>query len=129
MHSGIRSSQTALKPKGINMSARDTAFVLPGTLRQLIGSWLDNQRVLVTMMQVTDVDLSSTSTSDEQLAVLAELSGLEVLDLSGTRITDAGLVQLEGLTNLKKLSLKGTTVTDEGIGQLQRKLPTVSIDF
>jgi len=54
------SKLNGLTPKGVSMSVRDATFVLPAPLRQLIGSWcIDDQRVLVTMFPVTEIDLST----------------------------------------------------------------------
>ena len=56
--------------------------------------------------------------TDDGIAHLARLPGLQHLDLSGTGITDAGLQVLRHLPRLRTISLAWTRVTDEGIGAL-----------
>jgi hypothetical protein len=57
--------------------------------------------------------------SDDDLAHLKGLTGLQTLYLGGTKVTDAGLVHLKGLTGLQTLDLWGTGVTDAGLAHLK----------
>jgi internalin A len=57
--------------------------------------------------------------SDEILAQVGHLGGLEILSLSGSRVSDAGLVHLSGLTQLKRLVLDDTRITDAGLAHLE----------
>jgi len=70
---------------------------------------------------------SPTPPGDDDLALLADVEGLNHLDLSGCPITDAGLAHLAGLTSLKYLSLLGTRVTDAGVIRLREALPDTCI--
>jgi hypothetical protein len=58
--------------------------------------------------------------SDQGLAHIAGLTSLHSLDLSQTRISDAGLRHLAGMTGLKNLNLRGTHVTDAAIPELKK---------
>ena len=72
--------------------------------------------------RVVRVDLSRRSgakASDDVLAPIAQLDGLEDLDLHGPSITDAGLVHLERLTRLNALTLFTQQVTDAGLAHLK----------
>src|SRR3954452_1962534 len=51
--------------------------------------------------------------SDEDLAFLATLPGLEVLSLNGTQIGDRTLQSLKSAAELRELYLNNTRVTDE----------------
>jgi Leucine Rich repeat len=57
--------------------------------------------------------------SDEILAEVENLPGLEELILTGSPVGDAGLRGLRNLTHLRVLELRGTKVTDVGMGSLQ----------
>jgi hypothetical protein len=71
-------------------------------------------------MGTTELDLSATGITDEQLAEkLKGLTQLKWLSLWNTDVTDAGLVHLKGLTNLKRLFLNDTGVTDVGLMHLK----------
>ena len=76
---------------------------------------------------VTDVDLSSTKVTDDELVHLKGLTNLQYLNLTGTKVTDAGLEHLKGLTSLKRLDLDGTKVTTKGVNKLQKALPYCAI--
>ncbi len=68
------------------------------------------------------LDLGGTSVTDDGLAALAAMHGLERLHLDQTRIADPGLVRLSSLRQMEYLNLRGTAVTDAGMGAL-RALP------
>ncbi|MCC6123815.1 MAG: hypothetical protein IT426_02550 [Pirellulales bacterium] len=107
----------------------------PAWLRNFIGE--DYFQTVVT------VDLSKAAVTDDDLAVLENLTELEGLYLTDPNITgkgfahlktlkklkglglwntsidDAGLANLEGLANLRQLCLDGTKITDAGTVHLQ----------
>ena len=60
--------------------------------------------------------------TDEGLAAVADLAGLQRLDLSWTKVTDAALEHLRGLALLRDLDLRETAVTDEGVEKLRAAL-------
>lgn len=57
--------------------------------------------------------------TDEQLALLKDLSGLIHLDLRGLPVTDAQAAQLKPLTALTRLHLEKTKITDKGLENLK----------
>ena len=70
------------------------------------------------LVRVTRVVLPK-STTDGDLAVLRDLSQLQVLMLQDTKVTGAGLVHLEGLSQLQGLDFFGSQVTDAGLVHLR----------
>ncbi|MEX0866814.1 MAG: protein kinase, partial [Pirellulales bacterium] len=64
------------------------------------------------------------SVTDDDLAKLRGLAGLEALHLNGTGVTDAGLVHLIGCTALQELNLSDTAITDAALEELA-KLPSL----
>ena len=58
--------------------------------------------------------------TDEDLAEVGKLTGLDELRVASTRITDAGLAHLAGLSKLKTLELGATAVTSAGIEHLAK---------
>jgi hypothetical protein len=65
--------------------------------------------------------------TDEMLAHLAGLTGLEDISLSGASITGSGLVNLIGLKNLHSLSLSNTGLDDAGLANLGRLISLESL--
>jgi hypothetical protein len=53
------------------------------------------------------------------VALLSDLSHLEVLNLFGTPVNDAALATIEGLVALKAVYLGNTAVTASGLQQLR----------
>lgn len=85
--------------------------------------WRDRPRgdVLVHlrgMTRLTALDLRSVCCRDDDLRILAGLTGLERLSLSGSPVTAEGLKHLKGLPNLKVLNLRGTDVRDPDLAVL-----------
>jgi len=78
---------------------------LPRSTDPLV-TWLGSERAI----EVTD----------EDLAEIGKLTGLERLRLASTRITDVGLAHLAALTNLKLLEVGATHVTSAGFAHLSR---------
>jgi hypothetical protein len=84
---------------------------------------------LKTLTGLQWLSLWDSEVSDAGLEHVKGLAQLQVLDLRGTRVTDAGLERLKGLTNLQLLGLKHTKVTSEGVKKLQQELPNCKIDY
>src|SRR3569623_833341 len=63
---------------------------------------------------------SHRNITDDDLARLEGLQGLEKLTLDGSRIGDKGLAHLAKARSLKSLSLNSTHVTDAGIAELKQ---------
>ena len=68
---------------------------------------------------VPGLDLGSTQVTDEELADLKGLTGLQNLNLNFTKVSDQGLVQLNDLAGLQNLNLASTHVTDAGVAQIK----------
>ncbi|MCP5538156.1 MAG: FHA domain-containing protein [Akkermansiaceae bacterium] len=64
---------------------------------------------------ITDLDLSATTITDDAAAMLESFVSLKSLKLNQTAITDAALPGIRKLNQLKVLNLHSTAVTDEGI--------------
>ena len=71
------------------------------------------------LSQVWSLRLDFPPVTDNGLAHLEGLTGLERLYLPFTKVSDAGLVHLKGLTDLRQLSLRGDAITDEGLTHLK----------
>ena len=67
--------------------------------------------------------------TDDDLALVCELTRLECLDLSGAPITDDGLGHLRTLTRLEVLSLSQTPITDAGLEHLKTLERLESLDL
>jgi hypothetical protein len=61
------------------------------------------------------------------LRALSKMPQLSELDLSGSSVTDQQLLELQGQANLSKLLLKSTNVTDAGAAKLKQLLPKLKI--
>ncbi|MBM4076139.1 MAG: hypothetical protein FJ267_10880 [Planctomycetes bacterium] len=80
--------------------------------------------------QITALDLSRTTVSDEVLKEVRLLKNLDFLDLSGTKITENGLKELKGLTKLSFLNLtRCTAILEPDVANLQQSLKRTQIAF
>jgi hypothetical protein len=70
------------------------------------------------LADVHAVRLPNSAVSDDDLALLSELSGIVFLDLTGTKITDDGLRHIGRMKQLKVLILNDTAVSDVGVKSL-----------
>ncbi|MEK6257582.1 MAG: hypothetical protein AABP62_03090 [Planctomycetota bacterium] len=66
------------------------------------------------------LELVSTKISNQGMQHLSQVSSLEWLNLNSTPITDAGVATLTALPNLKKLELKNCQLTPEGFAAIGR---------
>jgi hypothetical protein len=73
---------------------------------------------LKSLSDLSDLDLSFTDFTDDELANLAGLTNLQTLNLEATQITDAGLIHIGGLTKLETLYLNNDRITDAGLSHL-----------
>ena len=67
---------------------------------------------------VMELDISSTTISDEDMVHLAKFTNLKNLKINETKITDEALKTIGKLENLRSLNLYGTEVSDAGITEL-----------
>ena len=67
---------------------------------------------LAELPKLTWLNLNTSQTTDEMLAIIGLITQLEDLDVSLTEITDAGLVHLRGLKSLEHLRIKENSITD-----------------
>jgi serine/threonine protein kinase len=65
-----------------------------------------------------DLNLRGTAMTNEDLDLVAQFSGLEVLWLGMTKVDDDGLQKLVGLQSLRVLDLRETAVTGAGLEQV-----------
>lgn len=79
----------------------------------------DDLALLRGVPAVVKLNLFGTRITDAGLANLAALPGLQTLYLNQTQIGDAGLERLSGLKNLRELGLYRTRVTDSGLEKLK----------
>lgn len=63
----------------------------------------------------TAVQLDGPGVTDADLAIVAQLTSLQVLHLPHTRISDDGLAQLGPLVRLQHLNLGDTTISDAAV--------------
>ncbi len=73
------------------------------------------------------VSLADTGVTDDDLALLADLPGVQILDLSHNRLSDNCLKYLNNLEALKSLILVGTAISPEAIGQFRSAHPTIEV--
>ena len=66
-------------------------------------------------LQITWLDISDESVTDNLMKSLSELENLTRLNLSNTNISDKGVTFLNTLKHLEVLNLYGTKITDESI--------------
>jgi hypothetical protein len=67
--------------------------------------------------------------SDETLAILAELTSLEMLQLEEAHLTFDALRQLQRLPALKKLTLGGIDIPGADVERLRKELPRVKVEW
>lgn len=72
----------------------------------------------VRLKAVPGLAIEHTDCDDAQLAVLADLSQLQLLILKRTKVTDDGFRHLAKLHGLRHLVLEGESLTGRGLGQL-----------
>jgi hypothetical protein len=64
---------------------------------------------------VVELDLASTTISDDDMVHLEKFTNLRRLKLNETKITDEALKTIGNLENLRSLNLYGNDITDAGI--------------
>jgi len=69
---------------------------------------------------VSEIDLSGTKVTDDDLRLLSNLAELRTLNLHRTGISDAGLEHLKDLKNLTTLTIGDTRITNAGLKALTR---------
>lgn len=77
-------------------------------------------RSMAGLKSVRVLDLEFADITDDDLAYVATLTGLESLNVAWTPITDDGLRWIKGLTNLKRLELYNTQVSNNGLSSLSK---------
>ena len=68
--------------------------------------------------QITELDLSNSSLSDDMTIDLKNLKNLKNLELNNTQITDQTLKNIKDLKHLVALNIVNTKITDLGLGNL-----------
>jgi hypothetical protein len=72
-------------------------------------------------LPIQKASFEGTAVTDDDLAALAEMPGLDQIDLSKTAITDRGMIHLRPLSRLAVVRLNGTKITEEGLAHLENK--------
>jgi hypothetical protein len=84
----------------------------------------DMLRQVKQLGNVSELDLSKSTVTDDQLGLIAELNIATLVlkfDLSHTPITDAGLERLKNLIVLTEMNLVGTKVTPAGVERFKQR--------
>lgn len=84
---------------------------------------IDLAEALPLAANLSDLDsllLSGTSVSDDQLQLVAKISGLGDLQLADTPITSAGIKHLVGLSNLTSLYVSNTKVGSDALSDIAK---------
>ena len=92
------------------------------TTRPCTPEWLQQQDYgdwTTLLDEIVTINPGYEQATDEWLARLQGLTGLEDLSLSGPSITDAGLWHLAGFKSLRRLDLDHTSMTDAGLKHLE----------
>ncbi|MEX2368073.1 MAG: c-type cytochrome domain-containing protein [Balneolaceae bacterium] len=101
-------------------------------------TWIDFSGLSVTdqdlsplsdFKHLTRLNLSNTSIGDSTLLMAGTMENLDYLNVYDTQITDGGLQHLEELESLSSLFLWKTKVSHEAIESLQEKLPNLYINY
>jgi len=72
------------------------------------------------LFEIVSADLSRTSVTDKDLAMLNGLKALQAIVLTETQISDTGLGYLQRLPSLRGLYLSRTRISDEGMAHVGR---------
>lgn len=67
---------------------------------------------------VRSVTFLEANLSDDDIAVLKDMQGIEALILDGSDVSDASIPVLKSMLTLRQLSLSGTQVSDAGVEEL-----------
>jgi 8-oxo-dGTP pyrophosphatase MutT (NUDIX family) len=114
MRTGVGAAAVRAKNAGAARPAAETEAAIAEWVKAIGG------KVEIAGGRVRAVDLSTTPVSDEQMAFLTQLSGLERLDLQATQVGDLGAAAVAGLTGLRVLDLSNTTLSDAGLAHVAK---------
>lgn len=78
---------------------------------------------------VSEVQLSKSNVTDQDLGRLRPFRRLKVLSLANRNITDTGLGLLPVFPQLKTLRIQGTQITDDGLGHLAKFTSLEQLDL
>jgi len=103
-----------ISQQGGRVGETDTGAI---TSVHLVGCEISNSTLeqLEHLRDLTYLDLSSSSVTDEQLGFVGNLPPLQKLYLARTEISDGGLDELRSLRQLRVLDLSHTSVTPAGL--------------
>ncbi len=86
----------------------------------------DGLALLKELSEIEVLDLFNTALTDRDLEVVGRLTKLRSLNIAGTAVTSAGLSALRGLTNLEELHVGWTDIDDKGLAHLVA-LPSLKV--
>jgi Leucine-rich repeat (LRR) protein len=111
----------ALRSLELNLTVDDAGAELLGRLTQLRQLSLSGRqtispqgyRHLARLTGLVELRMRSCGLTDEHLAFLAHMTGLEVLEIPGNRITSAGIDHLQNLSRLRRLNVSSCPEIDD----------------
>jgi uncharacterized membrane protein/mono/diheme cytochrome c family protein len=115
--------------------SKEKAKVLQVIAQQI--TWLDLSSATLTneglneinrLSNLTRLRFDKTNITDESISSLQKLDNLEYLNLYGTAISDKALSKLSTFKNLQSLYLWQTKVSEAGVGALQKQQPQLVIN-
>jgi hypothetical protein len=100
------------------------------TWLDLSGATLTNEGLseINTLNNLTRLRLDKTNLTDESISSLQKLDNLEYLNLYATAISDQALTKLGAFKNLQSLYLWQTKVSESGVAALQKQQPKLVIN-
>lgn len=117
--SALREQGGTVTPK--NYPSHGNGYVVNLSGAQLSDGTFQN---LKDLQLVTELDLSKSSLTDEQMEQLNQATSVLLkLNLSNTKVTDAGLEKLTNLKMCMDLNLVGTQVTPAGAERFKQQHP------
>jgi hypothetical protein len=86
-------------------------------------------RSITGLADLSQLELSGCSISDEALLYISQLRRLEALNLNRNSVGDVGLEHLWQLSNLRELHMLDTNISAAGVAALQSHLENVRVDW
>lgn len=115
---------SSLREQGGTVTTKSYPRHGTGYVVDLKGAHLNDRtfQILKDLQRVTELDLSKSSITDEQMDQLNQVAFVLLkLNLSDTKVTDAGLDKLTNLKMCFDLDLAGTQVTPAGVERFKQQ--------
>ncbi|HMI64861.1 MAG TPA: c-type cytochrome domain-containing protein [Cyclobacteriaceae bacterium] len=119
----VKADETAmgqLKQRGVLVLpiAANSNYLMANFVTDTVINKEDLQLLLALKKQLVWLKMGFTNVSNEQMAVIGQLTNLTRLSLEHTSVSDDGLKPLQSIQNLHYLNLVDTKVTKAGVLQL-----------